>query len=70
MLGEIGDTAQIRASGMLRVVAELQIFEHALTQRCHARAYGLHEWTPSGQKVTGAACSPRRSRRSHCGPER
>jgi hypothetical protein len=31
MLGEIGDTAQIRASGLLRVIAELQIFAHALT---------------------------------------
>ena len=27
---EISDTVQIRANGLLRVVAELQIFQHAL----------------------------------------
>jgi hypothetical protein len=67
MLGEIGDTAQIRTNGMLRVVAELQIFQHALTQGCHARAYGPHERTPSGEKVTITAWMSRRSRKSHCG---
>ena len=70
MLGAIGDTAQRRASGMRRGAAALQSFEQALTQRGHARASGLHARTPAGQKVPGAACSPRRSRRSHCGPER
>ena len=32
MLGEISDTVQIRAHGMRRVVAELHVFQHALTQ--------------------------------------
>src|SRR5437016_11146291 len=69
MLGEIGDTVQIRAHGMRRVVAELQIFQHALTQGGHARAYGPHEQTPSGEKVTIAAWRSRRARRSHCSPD-
>ena len=48
MLGEIGDTAQVAVNGERGVVAELQIFQHALTQGCHAQAYGPHERTPSG----------------------
>ena len=66
---EISDTVQIRANGLLRVVAELQIFQHALTQGCHARAYGPHERTPSGEKLTIAAWMSRCARRSHCGPD-
>ena len=30
MLGKLGDTAQIRANGMVRVVAELEIVAHPL----------------------------------------
>src|ERR671922_791548 len=70
MLGEIGDTAQVAMNGQGGVVAELQIFQHALAQGGHAGAYSPHEWTPSGEKLTIAAWMSRGSRRSHCGPDR
>ena len=42
-------------NGEGRVVAELHVFQHALTQRGHVEAYGPHERTPSGQTLTIAA---------------
>src|SRR5262245_51503549 len=36
MLGKVSDTAEVTAHGMGGVVAELQVFQHALAQGCHA----------------------------------
>ena len=45
MLGKLGDTAEITADGVRGVVAELEVFEHALGEdglglgeRCHGSA--------------------------------
>ena len=35
VLGELGDTAQIGVKGVGRVVADLQVFEHALPKGGH-----------------------------------
>ena len=71
MLGEISDTVQRRAHGMLRVVPELQVFPHTLAEWGHGLAPRGHTSTPSRHKgehggVTRVSHHPRRS---HCGPD-
>src|SRR5215510_15831892 len=71
MLDEISHTVQIRAHGMRRVVAELQVFPHALAEWGHGLAPRGHTSTPSRQKgehggVTRVSHHPQRS---HCGAD-
>src|SRR4029453_14328728 len=72
MLGEISDTVQIRAHGMLRVVPELQVFPHALAEWGHGLAPRGHTSTPSRQKGEhgGVTRGSHHPRRGNCGEKR